>query len=103
MAPSTKRIRPILTVTVDPETKARIRALAAKIPGGTLSGVVEELVKTTLPMMEAAVQVMHDSKRSDGTLDEVAARERMGAWIGTQLLTLYDTRAKLGIGEEDIT
>lgn len=100
MAPPKKRIRPVMSVTVDLETKQRIDALARSIPGGTASGVVRELLATTLPLMEQAVAVMRNSMRDDGTLDEAAARDRMGAWIGTQLLTLYDTQAKLGIGEE---
>jgi hypothetical protein len=91
----------MLTVTVDPDIKARVRALADQIPGGTLSGIVEELLKTTLPMMEAAFQVMQEAKREDGSLDEAAARERMGAWIGMQLLKLYDTQGQLGGGGDN--
>lgn len=96
MATATKRNKPVLTVTVEPEVKARIYALAAKIPGGTVSGVVRELLKTTLPMMEQAIDVMVEAQQEDGTIDVPAARKAMGAWIGTQLLTLYDTQAKLG-------
>jgi glycosyltransferase A (GT-A) superfamily protein (DUF2064 family) len=98
-----KRKRPLLTVTVDADVKARIVALAGKIPAGTVSGVVRELLKTTLPLMEAAVQVMEDAMQADGSLDEAAAKKGMAAWIGTQLLTLYDTQAQLGIGKEDGT
>jgi glycosyltransferase A (GT-A) superfamily protein (DUF2064 family) len=98
-----KRLRPVLTVTVDADVKARIVALAGKIPAGTVSGVVRELLKTTLPLMEAAVQVMEDAMQADGSLDEAAAKKGMAAWIGTQLLTLYDTQAQLGIGKEDGT
>jgi hypothetical protein len=98
-----KRLRPVLTVTVDADVKARIEVLAKKIPGGSTSGVVRELLKTTLPLMEAAIQVMEDAMRADGTLDEGAAKQGMAAWIGTQLLTLYDTQMKLGIGKEDGT
>lgn len=103
MAPPTKRNMPVLTVTVDADTKDRIVLLAKKVPGGSISGIVRELVRGTLPMMEAAVEIMHTSMREDGSLDEAGAKERMGAWIGTQLLTLYDTQRKLGIGEESTT
>jgi hypothetical protein len=96
MAEPKKRKRPVLTVTVDADVKARIEVLAAKIPGGNVSGVVRELLKTTLPMMEQAVQVLEEAQQEDGTIDVPAARKAMGAWIGTQLLTLYDTQGKLG-------
>ncbi len=96
MAEPKKRKRPVLTVTVDADVKARIEVLAGKIPAGSVSGVVRELLRTTLPMMEQAVAVLEEAMREDGSIDEPAARQAMGAWIGTQLLTLYDTQAKLG-------
>jgi hypothetical protein len=103
MAAPVKRKRPVLTVTVDADVKARVQALAAEIPGGTVSGVVGELLAMTLPMMESVIGVMRAAQREDGSLDEAVARERMGAWIGTQVLSLYDTQAKLGEGGDDST
>jgi hypothetical protein len=103
MAPPTKRKRPVLTVTVERETKERLEALARKIPGGTVSGVTRELLATTLPLMEQVVKLLEDAKLADGSFDEAVARDRLGAWIGTQVLTLYDTQGKLGAGGEDGT
>jgi hypothetical protein len=98
------RKRPVLTVTVDADVKARLQAVAAQIPGGaSVSGVVSELLRVALPMIESVVQVMVDARQDDGSFDDAAARRGMAAWIGTTMLSLYDTKGELGPGEEDGT
>jgi hypothetical protein len=99
----TKRKRPILTVTVDADLKRRLKVLAKQIPGGTLSGVVGELLTMTLPMMEEVVAVMVKARQADGSIDDEEARRGMAAWIGTKVLSLYDTQGHLGLGKEDGT
>jgi hypothetical protein len=97
----TKRTRPTLTITVDADVKGRLFAVAKKIPGGTVSGVVGEMLKLTLPMMESVVGILEAARREDGTLDEGVARDGMAAYIGTQLITLYDTQGKLLPSKEE--
>jgi hypothetical protein len=99
----TKRKRPLLTVTVDAELKRRLKAVTKQIPGATLSGVVGELLKVTVPMIEEVVGVMVKARQADGSIDDDAARQGMAAWIGTKVLTLYDTQGQLGLGKEDST
>jgi hypothetical protein len=96
-----KRKRPTLTCTVEAEVKARLVEVVRKIPAATLSGMVNEMLKMTLPVMEAVVSIVESAKREDGTLDEVVARERMAAYIGTHVLTLYNTQLGLGLDEEE--
>jgi hypothetical protein len=81
-------------VTVDVDLKQRLFATAERIPGATVSGILRELLKVGLPIFEQVAEVMTETTREDGTLDRELAQERMGQWIGVQMLKMYDTRPR---------
>jgi hypothetical protein len=97
-----KRKRPTLTVTMDADLRRRLFGLAATIPGATVSGIVEEAMKATLPLFEGAAEAIQLARRPDGTIDDDLARREMSAFIGSQLLQLYDT-AERKLREEEGT
>jgi hypothetical protein len=92
---ATKRNRPSLTVTIDPDVNDRVRALVSKLPGATLAGVMDELLEAALPLYEDMADALVRAKRPDGSMDEDQARELVGAAIGARIL-----RAT-GIGVQD--
>lgn len=88
---SIKRERPAVTVTLDPEVRRRILAVAEALPGATFSGVIDELAQMSLPAMEAMVSVLQESRSEDGVVDEERAKDALARWAGAQLLGLSHT------------
>lgn len=84
-----------MTVTVEPETRARIDALVAGLPAATMSGVVEELLVAALPAFEQVLEAIQASRDESGDLDEEAAKAHMSAWIGGQIM-------KMAAGDPDV-
>jgi hypothetical protein len=92
----------MLTTTVDADLKRRVVALANAIPGGTISGVLEEVLKAALPLLEVATKAFQDARKSDGTVDEAVLQQQLGQWIGVQMLKMYSTNeADRTIGGHD--
>lgn len=85
-----KRVRPVLTVTMDPDLLERLYTVHAALPGATLSGVVEELMEASLPMFEAMVAALQEAKGDDGVVDDDRAKDAIAKWAGAQLLGLSD-------------
>jgi hypothetical protein len=101
MAPRQPRTRPVLTVTVKPENLERLKELVTKIPGGKLSGVVDEMLTLTLPIFEQVVQAFVRAQREDGTTDPELARQHLEAYIGATLFKMYNSAGFLtGEGDE---
>lgn len=94
--PSKKRVKPRISLTLDPEVYGRLRAVRDRIPGASLSGVVNELLAVSLPVMEEMAKALRESQREDGTIDEVRARDGLARWAGAQLLGLSDTFGSAG-------
>jgi hypothetical protein len=89
------RRRPMMTVTIEPATRARLDALVAAFPSATLSGLVEELLLAALPPFEQVAEAIRTSLTESGELDEDAAKAHMSAWIGAQIV-------RMAAGESDM-
>lgn len=87
--PATRK-RPTLTVTIDAERYARLRALVGQVPGGSLSGIVDDLLGMSLPVMEEMVAAYVAARRLDGSYDEAAVQRRIEAYIGATLLKMHN-------------
>jgi predicted alpha/beta-hydrolase family hydrolase len=85
----------MMTVTVEPETRARIDALVEGFPAATMSGVVEELLVAALPAFEQVLEAIQASRDEAGELDEAAAKAHMSAWVGGQIM-------KIAAGDPDV-
>ena len=85
-----RRIRPRLNITVDPAIHARLLELQKLLPGSSLSGIIGELLELSLPAMEGMLEVLRDSRRDDGSVDEDRARDGLAQWAGAQLLGLHE-------------
>jgi hypothetical protein len=72
-------------VTLDPELRARVVALAAALPGATISGVMDELLQASLPIFEDVAAAMRGATGAEG-LDEAAAQDTLAALIGSRIL-----------------
>jgi hypothetical protein len=81
-----RRIRPTLTVTIDPGINARLRALVDSLPGATLATLMDELLGAVLPLYEDMAESFREAKRSDGSIDEAKAQELVSAAIGGRIL-----------------
>ncbi len=86
MAKPKHRNRPTLTVTIDAELDARLRALVERLPGATLSVLLDELLEAVLPLYEDMADGMIRAKRPDGSMDEVKAQDHIAAAIGSRIL-----------------
>ena len=81
-----KRNRPTLTVTIDAEINDRLRALVGRLPGATLSVLLDELLAASLPLFEDMAESMSRSTRPDGSVDEAQAQEHIAAALGARIL-----------------
>lgn len=79
--PPKKRVRPTLTVTIDPQVHDRLRALVDALPGATLSVLLDELLVAALPIFEDMAAAV---RGADG--DEQAAQDTLAALIGARIL-----------------
>lgn len=86
-----QRTRPRITLSIDPENHARLKRIVAGVPGGTMSGVVDEMFTVMLPQFEQLVEALQAARRSDGSFDEMRGRDALAAWAGQQMLGLSDT------------
>lgn len=86
-----RRIRPRLTITVDPEVYRQLHEVRDLLPGSSLSGIVSELLEVSLPVFEGVVDTLKEARDDDGQLDEARARDALARWAGAQLLGLSDT------------
>lgn len=85
-----KRIRPRLTITVDPAIHRGLRELQELLPGSSLSGIVGELLEVSLPVMQGMLEALRESRGSDGEVDEERAKDALAKWAGAQLLGITD-------------
>ncbi len=85
-------------MTIDADLKRRLQALADAVPGGSMSGVFEDMLRGLLPIYERAIEVMKESMREDGTVDQHRARGHMAAWVTENIMRMHDTRADLEEG-----
>jgi hypothetical protein len=94
------RKRPTLTVTISAQHMERLRRLVGRLPAkrSNLSGVVDEALALTLPMLENAADAYQAALRPDGTTDDEVMRERMASYLGSVLLrlTMHNTGDKEG-------
>lgn len=89
---SVKRIRPKISLSLDPDVYRRLRAVRDRMPGTpSFSVLVSELLAVSLPMMEHMAKALVEAQREDGTVDELRARDALAKWAGAQLLGLSDT------------
>lgn len=86
-----KRVKPRVSLSIPPEVHQRILELQRILPGASFSGIVGELLKISLPAMEAMTDAMTEARLPDGSVDEQRARDRLARWAGAQLLGLSDT------------
>lgn len=86
-----KRIRPRLSLTLDPEIYQRLLAVQSMLPGSSLSGLVGEVLDLGLPFLEGMTEVLKASRTEEGAVDEERARDALAKWAGAQLLALSDT------------
>lgn len=97
-----------MSLTLDPDINARVRALVAKMPGATISGVVDELLGASLPLYEDMADAMLAARDADGVMNEAAAKDAIGAAIGARIvraigLGVQHTDPASGEGGEDST
>lgn len=52
------RNRKRVNITLSPDVHERVKALVQRLPGGTVSAVIEESLESMLPMMEMAADAM---------------------------------------------
>lgn len=86
-----QRTRPRVTLSLDPVNVARLKRTVAGIPGGTMSGVVDEMLSAMLPQFEQLVEALQSARRDDGSFDEARGRDALAHWAGQQMLGLSDT------------
>lgn len=97
--PPKRRIKPRLTITVDPGVHRRLHEIQSMLPGSSVSGIVSELLEISLPVFEGMARALKDAKGDDAKLDDDRARDALARWAGSQLLGLSDTFEN-GSGEE---
>lgn len=88
--PKKRRVRPRVTITVDPGVHKRIRELQKLLPGSSVSGIIGELLEVGLPVAEGMLQALRESRGEDGKVDEARARDALARWAGAQLMDLAD-------------
>jgi hypothetical protein len=74
-----------MNVTIPAELRKRLDALAAQMPGGNLSVLVEELVSASLPLYENMAGALLDARRPDGVVDEKVAQRNVALRIGKMI------------------
>jgi hypothetical protein len=57
-------------MTIDADLKCRLQVFADAVPGGSMSGVFEDMFWGLLPIYERAIEVMKEFMREDGTVDQ---------------------------------
>lgn len=80
------RSRPTLTVTIDADHMARLKAVVDVMPGAGLSAIVDEMLAITLPMYEAVAEAVVETRQADGAIDQEAIKRRMEAFVGATIL-----------------
>jgi hypothetical protein len=102
-APPPPRKRPTLTVTISAGHMERLRKLVGRLPGkrSNLSGVVDEMLGMTLPMLEHAAAAFEEALRPDGSTDDDLMRDRMAAYLGQQILRFSQHNTGPKEGEDD--
>jgi hypothetical protein len=97
------RKRPTLTVTISADHMERLRRLVGRLPGkrSNLSGVVDEILGLTLPMLEHAADAFEAALQPDGSRDDQVMRDRFATYLGQQLLSLTQHNTGTKEGEDD--
>lgn len=74
-----------MNVTIPHELRQRLDALAAQMPGGNLSVLVEELISASLPLYENMAASLIEATGPDGRLDERIAQRNVALRIGKMI------------------
>ena len=75
-----------VNMLLEPELYQRVRRLADRLPGGTVTAVVEEALESSLPVMELAADSI-ERYRDD---DQQAKRSFVEALARHTMLTLFE-------------
>lgn len=94
-----KRLRPRISVTLDPAVYGQLRRVQGSLPGANLSGVVNEALAVSLPLFEEMSKAMRSAVKEDGDLDDQRVRDELAKWAGAQLLGLSDTSGMEAVKE----
>ena len=85
MTPRQERKRPSLTFTLDPEHVGRLRALVDRMPGATVSRLVDDALSWSLPVLEEIADAYYAARRPDGSHSDQVFRERIGAFLAVNI------------------
>lgn len=80
------RKRPTMSISIDPEVHERVKRLTATLPGASVSGVVNEALSMSLPMMEKVAESMHAARTATGETDYEKANRLVAEWIVGQVM-----------------
>lgn len=80
------RQRPRISLTLERDVYDALLRVKANVPGGTASGIVNELLREFLPSFEALTVQLRKARRPDGTFDEEQGRHVLEQWTGQQIL-----------------
>ena len=83
-----KRIKPRISVTLQPETYSQLMKVRDALPGITTSSIVDELLSASLPALEDMGKALRRAFDEAGNLDEGRARDELARWAGAQMLNL---------------
>ena len=83
-----KRVKPRISLTLEPEVYDRLIRLRDTVPGMTASGLVNEVLAAALPAMEDMGKALRRAFDEAGNLDEGRARDELARWAGAQMLNL---------------
>jgi len=78
------------SISFRPDQLERLDRMRDGLPGMTRSGIVEEVLDMTLPIMEELLAALQEARNESGDLDEAQLRDRLALWTGQQLLTFTD-------------
>lgn len=96
VAMTVKRVRPRISVTLDPDVYRRLIRLRDTLPGGaSASALVNEVLAVGLPALEEVAAAMKRAMKEDGTVDQDKALDDLSRFVGSHLLGLSDKVAEI--------
>ena len=82
-----RRIKPRISVTLDPVVHRRLHSTVKLVPGATMSAIVNELLELSLPVLEDMGKALREAmNESSGQLDEARAKDALAKFAGQQIL-----------------